>query len=150
MKVNPNQCPLCGQGTLEQLTLMDVWGCQECRHLFEWNTNKQMLKVIDLSPTILWWWNGRFWQRGQNSFLPLTPGLVMGAIALASLPSLLLGIANYIFPPLPGSPFAWFPIVWQGLALVSHGACIGWVMAESYQFSPYLRFKIWLRRRFSA
>lgn len=150
MKVDPDQCPLCGQGTLNQLTLMDVWGCQFCRHLFEWNPDQQILKVLDLSPTIRWWWNGQFWQRGQHPVLPLTPGLVCGAIALATLPSLLLGIANYIFPPLPGSPLAWFPIAWQALALVSHSTCIGWVMAESYQFSPYLRFKIWLQQRLGA
>lgn len=148
--VNLHKCPLCHQGQLSQLTLMEVWGCHFCRHLFEWSADWQTLKVLDLSPTIIWSWNGRFWQRNRMPVPPLTPSLIGAAIALAVAPSLLLGAVSYIFPPLPGSSLGWLPLAWQGLALISHSTCIGWLMAESYQFSPYLWIKIKIQQWLQA
>ena len=150
MKTDLYRCPLCQQGRLSQMILMDAWSCGTCRHMFEWDAAQQRITTLDHSPPLSWHWNTRFWQRGQQPLHPLTWVTILFSIAIASLPSILIGVAGYIFPPLPNSPLAWFPIYWAGVALIAHTACVCWLLAESYQFPLYIGTKMRLRRFFST
>jgi len=145
MEPRAHHCPVCHTGTLTPITLMDVWGCASCHHLFEWGAEHKSITVIDRSPPLTWFWTGKGWRWKTQTMPAPNIGILVASLAVTLLPSVLIGIASYIFPPLPGSPLSWFPLFWQGLALVCHAGCVGWLLAEAYQWSPYVRFKLRLQ-----
>jgi len=71
---------------------------------------------------------------------------VAAAIGLVFLPTTLLGLSAYYFPPVPGSRLSWFPAAWTGLAFLSHLGIVLWLVAEFYQFPVGTYFRAWARR----
>lgn len=144
----PTVCPMCGQGELSQMVLMDTLSCPVCHHMFSWNDYQQRLEVLDISSPLNWRWTGRKWQRGPHSAQPFTSVTIIFSLIIVILPALMIEIASYIFPPLPGSHLAGFHAIWATAALTLHGAWVAWVMVESYHFSPYILAKVKTREFF--
>lgn len=140
-------CPVCRHGEIASLALMDAFACNFCRHIFTANLEQQSLKMADSQLPLSWHWNGQKWTGIQPDETKITWGYWIAAIAFVSLPTTIVGAASYIFPPLPGSRLAWFPLAWAIATFLSHLACIIWLILEYYQFpvSLYLRA---LRQRF--
>ncbi len=140
------QCPICHHGDLSRLTLMDAFACEFCRHIFTADLDTQTIQVTDSSQPMSWRWTGRRWRATYQDDRNLSVALwIIGAL-LMILPPSLVWISVYLFPPLPGSPGAWFPWVWSSATLIIHSLIAAWLIAEYYQFSLYSMSKIWLQR----
>jgi len=141
-------CPICRHGSITGLTLMDAFACDFCRHIFTANLQEQTVQVVDSSQPMTWRWTGRRWMSGawQDGQMTALIWLVGGAVVV--LPPTLVGLSVYTFPPLPDSRWAWFPMTWAIATLVLHFLMVGWLLAEHYQFAPYVMGKIWMRHRF--
>lgn len=139
-------CPVCRHGTLSELALMDAFACDFCRHIFTANLEQQTVQMADGMQPMGWRWDGRTWRSLLSHDPSITAfiWLVGGVIAIA--PALLVWLAVYVFPPLPGSRWMWFPYVWVSCTLAVHLLLFLWLVAEHYQFPLYVRSKLWLRR----
>ncbi|MGF1515349.1 MAG: hypothetical protein ACFB5Z_16835 [Elainellaceae cyanobacterium] len=137
-------CPVCRHGQISQLTLMDAFACSFCRHMFELSYSEQIIRVLDGPRPSVWRWLGNRWTAlGQQPETPVIWGI---SLVLAILPFSLIGMATYIFPPLPGSRGAWLPEVWAIGALVIHGLMATWIVAEHHQPAVYAANKVRLSR----
>ena len=134
-------CPVCRLGKIQALPLMDAMACDFCSHIFTANLEKQQLKMPSRQPPLIWRWNGRRWTGAHLEGVELGWGYWLAAIGLVVLPTGLVGLTTYTFPPTPGTLFSWLPYVWTGLAFLSHLGIIGWLVVEFYQFpiGAYLR-----------
>ncbi len=144
-------CPVCRHGQIESLTLMDAFACNFCRHIFTANLKEQLVQVVDSSQPMSWRWNGRNWQSVYQSDANLTVLIWLVSGTMIVLPGMLVWLAMYTFPPLPGSPWSWFPAVWVGCTFVIHGCMVLWLLAEHYQFPLYVSARVllqsWFRQR---
>ncbi len=142
----PYLCPVCRHGQISSLVLMDAFACNFCRHIFTANLTEQTVQVVDSSQPMSWRWNGRNWRLAyQLNDSNLTVLIWLIGAVLVILPSALVWLSAYTFPPLPGSPWAWFPMVWVGCTLLTHLLMVLWLLAEYYQFSPYISSKVRLQ-----
>ncbi|MBV8886360.1 MAG: hypothetical protein JO235_20530 [Chroococcidiopsidaceae cyanobacterium CP_BM_RX_35] len=139
-------CPVCRLGQIQALPLMEAMACDFCHHIFTVNLEKQQLQMPSRQPPLTWHWNGRNWTGAQLEGIELGWAYWLAAAALVLLPTTLIGLTVYAFPPTPDTPLSWVPTVWVWFAFVSHLAIIGWLVIEFYQFpiGAYLRV---MRRR---
>ncbi|HAC62157.1 MAG TPA: hypothetical protein DCF68_01140 [Cyanothece sp. UBA12306] len=138
-------CPVCRHGQISVLPLMEAFACNFCRHIFEVNLEKQSITMIDGQLPLTWRWTGRNWQ-GMAATNSLGWGYGLGGIAFVILPTTIVGLGAYLFPPLPGSRLSWLPLVWTGLTCAAHLTCVLWLILEYYQFPLALYLQV-LRQR---
>lgn len=136
-------CPLCRRGKITALALMDAFGCNFCRHIFTVNLEKQILRMADSSLPISWQWNGRGWKRADGVAQELGWGIWIAAIAFIILPTAIIGMSAYLFPPLPGSPLSYFPYLWTVFTFLSHLSIIIWLTIEYYQLPVLTFIRVW-------
>jgi len=141
-------CPICRYGQIAALPLMEAFGCNFCNHLFTADPEQNLLKVVDTQLSITWRWDGHQWKRHNYNDANLSWGYLGAGIAFVFMPPLLLGMAVYYFPPLPDSPFSWFPVAWTVLAFLSHLGCLLWLLLEYYQLPLGLYWRAWQQRFF--
>ena len=143
-------CPICRCGQIANLSLMDAFACNFCRHIFTANIEAQTIRVEDSSQPMVWLWNGRSWRVARLIDHSLSALIWAIAAVLVILPSALVGLSAYFFPPLEGSAWASFPLVWLGLTFTSHFLMVSWLLLEHYQIPLYVSGKIrlqdWLSR----
>lgn len=134
-------CPICHLGQIQALPLMDAMACNFCNHIFTADLEKQQLKMPSRQPPLIWRWNGMKWTEAHLEGVEISWGYWLAAVALVLLPTALIGLTAYAFPPTAGTPLSWLPIVWTGLTFLSHLGIIGWLVIEFYQFpvKAYLR-----------
>lgn len=142
-------CPVCRHGEIAALSLMEAFACNFCRHIFTANLEQQVLKMADSQLAIAWRWNGRTWQGVGSDKTELNWGYRIAGIAFVLLPTTLVGLGAYFFPPLPESDLSWFPWAWTGLTFLAHLACIGWLVLEYYQFPIALYLRLLVQRLFA-
>ncbi|MCW6035919.1 hypothetical protein K4A83_06485 [Spirulina subsalsa FACHB-351] len=135
---SPCPCPVCRSGELTSLTLMDAMSCNFCRHIFVPNGEPDVLTLADSAVALTWRWNGKRWLGVQHggTIVGWEAGLLGAAFVL--FPTMVMGFSAYLFPPLPGSPWAWFPLFWTGLTFCAHLVCVVWLAVEYYQFPVQL------------
>jgi hypothetical protein len=143
-------CPICRHGQIAELPLMEAVSCNFCRHIFTVNLSNQTVQVVDSSQPMSWRWDGRTWLAAYQEDQHLAILVWILCLGLVLLPSAIVGIAAYIFPPLPDSPWARFSSVWTLATLILHGVMVAWVLAEYYQVPFYISSKIRLQRLLSA
>lgn len=143
-------CPICRHGHIAELPLMEALACNFCRHIFSVNLPSQTVQVVDSSQPMSWRWNGRKWLAAYQEDQHLAILVWILCLGLVILPSAIVGIAAYIFPPLPDSPWARFSSVWALTTLILHGVMVAWVLAEYYQLPLYVSSKIRLQRLLSS
>jgi hypothetical protein len=141
-------CPVCRHGEIAQLPLMEAYACNFCQHIFTANMEHNLLKMMDSQLPLTWHWNGRNWQGIQREGVEFVWGYWLAGIAFVLLPTTLVGLAAYLFPPLPGSQLAWLPIFWTGLTFFTHLSCLIWLIVEYYQFPVFLYIINWRQRLF--
>jgi len=140
------QCPVCRSGQLRGMALMDAFSCDFCRHIFEANLEQQTVHLADGTQRMGWRWQGRRWQtlhRGNG----VTPVLWMASGVLVGLPTGLVALGAYIFPPLEDSPGSSLPFIWCIATLSAHSLMVLWLWAEHYQMPSYIAARVWLNRR---
>jgi hypothetical protein len=143
-------CPVCRHGEIAALTLMEAFSCNFCRHIFTANLSDQLVQVEDSSQPMTWRWTGRTWQAANQSDRDLTLLVWLVGLALVLLPSGLIWLSAHTFPPLPGSDWAKFPLVWMGITFSLHFLLVAWLLVEYYQLPLYVMAKVrwqqWRRR----
>lgn len=133
-------CPVCRYGEISALTLMDAFACNFCQHIFSAEIQQQSVKMADTSSALGWYWNGRSWQASTNS-KTIDWEIKLASVAFVLLPTTLMGLAAYIFPPIPGSSLFWLPLVWTGLTFLSHLGILVSIFVDYYQFPLGLYLK---------
>lgn len=133
-------CPVCRYGKISALTLMDAFACNFCQHIFSAEIEQQSVKMADTSSGLGWYWNGRSWQASNNS-VKIGWEIQLASAAFVLLPTILMGLAAYIFTPVSGSALSWFPVVWTGLVFLSHFGILVSIFVDYYQFPLGLYLK---------
>lgn len=141
-------CPICRHGHISGLAMMDAFACDFCRHIFTGNLQQQTVQVVDSTQPMVWRWSGRNWQAMHRGDANLTVVIWAVGMVVMLLPPSLVWLSSYIFPPLPGSRWAWFPTLWVGCTFLVHFLMVAWLIAEHYQFSFYVSSKIRLQTLF--
>ncbi len=144
------ECPICRHGALSGMVLMDAYACNFCRHIFTANLPEQILRVEDSSPPMAWRWNGKRWRSVQSTSEDLTWLVWISCIVVMVCPPVVVWVPAQIFPPLEGSQGAWFPDVWFIAIVATHLTIGGWLLAEHYQWQPYIGTRDRLQRLFVA
>jgi hypothetical protein len=139
------ECPVCRHGQMEPMALMEAYACNFCRHIFDINLDQQTVNVVDSVQPMVWRWQGRRWQPIYQSRDDITLTLWLVSLVLVVLPAGLVALGGYVFPPLDATGVNW-SLVWAVVTLVGHGALVGWLVAEHYQFPLYVMVKIRLQR----
>lgn len=135
------QCPVCRHGQLQNLVLMDAFSCSSCQHIFSANLSQQSICLADSQQAIAWRWSGQRWQPLHHPDIDFPLGIWLLCSGLTVLPPTLLGVVHHIFPPLPNSPGAQFPLLWLGIVCFTHSLIALWILAEFYQLPLYLSWK---------
>ncbi|MGB7413308.1 MAG: hypothetical protein WA902_03785 [Thermosynechococcaceae cyanobacterium] len=141
-------CPFCRQGQVQCLCLMEVFSCGLCDRIFSVNLPQQSLTLeTGTGPRSLrWYWSGYGWQSERQRTSGPMLILQLLSIAFALLPTLLIGISAYLFPPLPSQDTVSFPLVWAILTGVLHLALLLWFWLAYYQIPIGVILRIRLRR----
>lgn len=127
-------CPVCRCGHLSNMTLMDAFSCDVCRHIFTIHPERQLLKMVDREPPITWRWNGQNWRGEHIGNLELSWFYWLAAFAIVIFPPTLIGLSAVLFPPISSGFWALFPFIWTAIAFLSHLFLVLWLIAEAYQF----------------
>ncbi|MDX2213555.1 MAG: hypothetical protein SFY66_09720 [Oculatellaceae cyanobacterium bins.114] len=138
-------CPICRHGQIAELTLMDAFACDFCRHIFTANLTEQSVQVVDSSQPMSWRWNGRNWRVAYQDDFNVTVLIWLFGVVLVVVPGAIVGLSAYTFPPLPDSPWDWFPMTWVACTFLVHLVMVVWVMVEHYQVPWYIAGKIRVR-----
>lgn len=139
-------CPVCRHGEVSSMPLMETFACNFCHHIFTVNYDKQLLKMADSQLPLTWYWNGKTWKGIQREGLEMGWIYIVCGLAFLLLPTGVIALGAYLFPPLPDSPLAWLPIFWIVLTFLAHLSCLGWLVVEYYQFPVFLYFRAMKRR----
>jgi len=137
-------CPVCYHGQISAMTLMDAFSCNFCNHIFTADMARQSLKIADSSPALSWKWNGKKW-KADHPQVEWNWAIQLLAVGFILLPTTLIGLSAYFFPPIPGTPLCWLPIFWTGLTFLSHSAIIVNIVIDYYQFPVKLYLKALVR-----
>jgi hypothetical protein len=134
-------CPVCRVGKISHMPLMEAMSCDFCQQIFTVNVEQQQIKMPSRQPPLIWRWNGFHWTEAQIEGVEFGWGYVIAAVAFVLLPTTLIGIVAYNFPPNPETPLSWIPYIWTALTFLSHLAIIIWLLIEVYQIpvSAYWR-----------
>jgi len=138
-------CPVCRHGQISALALMDAFACSFCRHIFTADLRDQSVRVEDSSQPMTWHWNGLTWQGLHQVDVDLSIVIWVVGGVLVLLPPTLIWLSSHTFPPMAGSEWAWFPMVWVGLAFLLHFTLVLWLLLEHYQVPVYVACKVRLQ-----
>lgn len=138
-------CPVCRYGEISGLTLMNAFGCRFCQHIFTADIPQNCITMVDGEQPLSWYWNGRRWQ-GIGAEVEFGWGLWLGAGLLVLLPPAMIWLSSRIFPPLPDSPWAWFPDFWAVSAFFGHLTLVIWLWIKAVEFPVLAFIKAWGRR----
>ncbi|MEA5621042.1 hypothetical protein VB711_24865 [Cronbergia sp. UHCC 0137] len=142
-------CPTCKVGKISPMPLMETMSCDFCHEIFTINVERQQIKMPSRQPPLIWRWNGFKWTENQLEGVELGWGYALGAIAFVLIPTSLIGMVAYFFPPNADDLFTWIPSVWTILTFLLHLLIIVWIFVEVYQIpiAAYLRAITRWRRR---
>jgi len=127
-------CPVCHYGKVSEMLMMEAFSCSFCQHIFTVNFQAQSLKLIDSQLSLCWLWNGRRWQRDRQKQNDLGLAYIVFGLIFIGFPTGVIALGTYLFPPLPGSPFAWFTTFWIICTFIAHLCCFLFVVIEYYQW----------------
>lgn len=142
-------CPVCWQGQLQPMVLVDAYGCSLCRQILSVNLDQQTVYRLDRPDSLGWRWQGQRWQRQHHGPQAATLTLWVLGLMLVTLPATIVALGGYMFPPLEGTPGVNGAWVWAALTLTSHGLMVGWLLAEHHQPPLYRLLQIRVERLLS-
>ncbi len=134
-------CPVCRVGKISNMPLMEAMYCDFCQEIFTVNLELQQIKMLSRQPPLLWHWTGSNWTQAQLESVDLGWGYGIAAIMFVLIPTFLISIGAFYFPPDPNIPLSWIPYIWTMLTFLLHLAIIIWLLIEVYQIpvTAYLR-----------
>lgn len=126
-------CPVCKVGKIGEMPLMEAMCCNFCQEIFTVNIEQQQLKMPSREPALTWHWNGFKWTQTQILGVELGWPYQLAAVAFVILPTSLVAITAYYFPPSPHVTLYWLPYIWTILTFIAHLTIILWLWIEIYQ-----------------
>jgi hypothetical protein len=126
-------CPVCRIGKISPMPLMEAMSCNFCQEIFTVNLELQQIKLPSRQPPLIWHWTGFNWTEAQLEGVELGWSYAVAAISFVILPTTLISIGAYYFPPDINDPISWIPYIWTTLTFLSHLAIIIWIFIEVYQ-----------------
>lgn len=142
-------CPVCRHGKVTEMPLMETFSCNFCQHIFTTNFDKQLLKMADSQLPLTWYWNGKIWKGIHREGAEVGWAYLLFAVAFVFIPTAVISIGVYLFPPMNGSFLSWLPLTWAILTFSAHLFCVIWLIIEYYQFPIFLYIRA-LKRKFST
>jgi hypothetical protein len=143
-------CPICRHGKLNDMVMMDTLCCSFCRHIFSVNFNvkleQQILQVEDRIPQTVWRWQGDRWISLHPVNVDLSILVWMTSVFLVAIPSGVIWLSAYVFPPIGGLMWNSFPIVWGDVTFSIHFLIAAWLLVEHYQLPNYVAARIAIDR----
>lgn len=141
-------CPVCRQGQIRCLCMMEAFSCDLCDRIFSSDLSQQSLKLeTGRGPRAKqWYWQGDRWNSKPQITGGLTVVLQFFSLAIVALPTTLIGLSSYMFPPLPTQESIAFPVIWTGLTCISHLAIVLWFWLNYCQISMGAIISIRLQR----
>ena len=139
-------CPVCRHGKISRMTLMETFACNFCQHIFTTDFERQEIKMADSQLPLSWQWQGKHWQGVRKDTKDLKWTYLLLCLAFVGIPTLIVAIATYVFPPLPGSALSWLPLFWVWLTFFAHLFCLIMLVIEYYQL-PIMLYLSALKRR---
>jgi len=136
-------CPLCLRGEIQAFPLMDAFGCNFCRHIFSANLEEQVVDLADGQVPRRWYRQGQEWITKDQDVLW---GYGLLGLVLIILPTTIVGLGVYCFPPLPHSRLSWLPNLWIWLTLIFHASFLAWLTAVYFQFPFESYVRLWQER----
>ena len=138
-------CPICRQGAIAEMPMMDSLGCNFCNHIFviekETNSMRQVMRMADTISTLRWVWNGKCWENANEVQIFTSRWLAIVGILLVLVPTAIASFAVYWFPTEPDVPLAWFPKFWAITTFFGHLFLVLSIAQDYIQFpfSTYWR-----------
>jgi len=126
-------CPVCRVGKVQNMPLMEAMSCDFCHQIFTLNLEEQQLKMPSREPPLIWRWNGFYWTEAHLEGVQFGWGYILATAAFILLPTSLIGLVAYNFPPDPNTPLSWVPYIWTLLTFFAHLTIIIWLFIEVYQ-----------------
>lgn len=142
-------CPVCRHGEISNILLMDAFACNFCNHIFCADLQQQVIQMADSQLALKWRWNGRSWQGVRTDGVEFTWSYWIAGMIFILLPTAIVGLSVYLFPPLSGSRLSWLPVFWIGLTFLCHLCCLIWLVIEYYQFPVFRYFRAVTQRLFN-
>lgn len=139
-------CPVCRLGKIQTLPLMEAMACECGSHLFTADMEKQQIKMPERQPPLTWFWNGKTWTGAHLEGFKWGWVEKLFAVGFVMLPTAIIGLAAYTFPPSPDSFLSWLPVAWVGLTFLSHVLITIWLIVEFYQFPVWTYLRLRLRQ----
>ena len=143
-------CPICHQGKITRMTMMESFSCSFCQHIFTIDFDRQSLKMIDSHLPLSWLWNGRRWQSDRQEQNDLGLAYLIFGLTFIGLPTGIVALGTFMFPPLPESPLAWFTPFWIISTFIAHLCCFLFVAIEYYQWPVVIYFNALKRKLIST
>lgn len=150
-------CPICRHGTLSSMAMMDAFSCSFCRHIFTVNLTEQVLQVEDQIPKNVWRWQGDRWGTLKARDVDLSILVWVIGVFLVTIPSGVIWLGAYVFPPTGGLMWTSFSVVWGAITFSAHLLIAVWLLFEHYQLPSYVaarivvdRFRERVRSRFDS
>ncbi|MEL6440819.1 MAG: hypothetical protein AAFQ80_16380 [Cyanobacteria bacterium J06621_8] len=141
-------CPVCRHGKIEEMPFMETFACNFCQHIFTTNYDKQLLKMVDSQLPLTWYWNGKVWKGIHREGTDGGWAYLVFATIFVLLPTAIISIGVYMYPPISGSLLSWVPVFWTILTFLAHLLCVVWLIIEYYQFPIFLYIRA-LKRKLS-
>lgn len=142
-------CPVCRHGKVAEMPLMETFACNFCQHIFTTNYDKQLLKMADSQLPLTWYWNGKVWKGIHREGAEVGWAYVLFGLGFVLIPTSIIGIGVYLFPPINGSLLSWLPLAWTVMTFVAHLLCVIWLIVEYYQFPIFLYVRA-IKRKLSS
>lgn len=139
-------CPVCRNGTVQSMVMMETLSCSFCRHIFSADLSLQTLQVEDTLPKSSWIWNRDRWITRTSRDSDLTYLVWFTSAFLIIIPASMIGLPAYVFPPIGGLQLNSFSIVWAEMTLGIHSLIAVWLLVEHYQLPTYVAAKITIDR----
>ena len=139
-------CPICRNGKVQPMVMMETLSCSFCRHVFSADLSLQILRVEDTLPKSTWIWNRDRWTTQTPRDSDLTYLVWFTSAFLIIIPALMIGLPAYVFPPIGGLQLNSFSIVWGEMTVGLHSLIAAWLLVEHYQLPSYVAAKITLDR----
>ena len=140
------RCPICRHGTLQNMAMMDAFSCSFCRHIFSVNLTDQVLQVEDQLPKSVWRWQGDRWGTLNPKDIDLSILVWVMGVFLVTIPSGVIWLGAYVFPPIGGLMWNSFSVVWGAVTFSAHFSIAAWLLFEHYQLPSYVAARIAIDR----
>jgi hypothetical protein len=128
------------------MVMMDAFSCGFCRHIFSANLTEQVLRVEDRVPQTAWRWQGDRWSSLNPVSVDLSIIVWMTSVFLFTIPSGVIWLSAYVFPPIGGLTWTSFSIVWGEIVFSVHCLIAAWLLVEHYQLPSYVAARIAIDR----